>query len=345
MNNFKSKILNQKIKESQIIRYLDSREINTIKNRHKVSFFFKIKRETKYFFYKLLNLFLNTNTLIEPRSLEKVKIKYEKISGTYIKGYLNKNRSFYAEIENKKVVELRGGLENYYSGYLSNIIKETKVESFLEVGAGELTLIYDLLKKFKNKRFKVKGALDISFKRLDKGKKFLKKKGTILDYLAKGDAANLPFADNSFDFVYTSHCLEQVPHLFDNIVRECVRVAKKYVVFIEPSYEFGSSVTKDHIYRKGYPRISKKLFKQDSYKIILRTGLPIKSYINGTEIIIIKKVDKKKENLNKIFKCPSCKELLKKNKSKLICQKEKIFYRIKSEIALLEKNDSKHFKI
>ena len=39
------------------------------------------------------------------------------------------------------------------------------------------------------------------------------------------------------------------------------------------------------------------------------------------------------------------KELLKKNKSKLICQKEKIFYKIKSEIALLEKNDSNHFKI
>ena len=128
-------------------------------------------------------------------------------------------------------------------------------------------------------------------------------------------------------------------------MKECVRVAKKYVVFIEPSYEFGSSVTKDHIYRKGYPRITKKLFKQDSYKIILRTGLPIKSYINGTEIIIIKKVDKKKENSNKIFACPSCKELLKKNKSKLICQKEKIFYKIKSEIALLEKNDSNHFKI
>ena len=343
MKIFKSKILHQKIKQSHILNYLDQNEINLIKKKHKVSFYFKIRRECKFFLYRLVNFFINTNTLIKPRSLEKVKKKYEKISGTYIESYLDKKRSFYAEIENKKIVRLSGGLENYYSGYLLNIIKETKVKSFLEVGAGEFTLIYDLLKKIKNKKFNIMAALDIAFKRLDKGNKFLKKRKINLDYLVKGDAANLPFADNSFDLIYTSHCLEQVPHLFDEIIKECVRVTKKYVVLIEPSYEFGSDITKDHIYKKGYPKISNKSFKQDNYKIILRKGLPIKSLINGTEIIILKKKEKKKESLSNIYVCPSCKNYLKKDKNKLLCQKERIFYTIKSNIALLEKNDGKLF--
>ena len=84
------------------------------------------------------------------------------------------------------------------------------------------------------------GALDIAFQRLEKGKKFLKKRKIRLDYIVKGDAANIPFADNSFDLIYTSHCIEQVPHLFNDILKECIRVSKNYVVLIEPSYEFGS---------------------------------------------------------------------------------------------------------
>ena len=91
--------------------------------------------------------------------------------------------------------------------FYQKIIIQTKSKSFLEVGAGELTLfklISDFLKK---KFFKIKetGALDISFKRLLSGKNYLKKNKNKINYIVQGNAAELPFADDSFDLIYTSH--------------------------------------------------------------------------------------------------------------------------------------------
>ena len=235
-------------------------------------------------------------------------------------------------------MELKGTYEKYYSDFLFNFVKNKNLNSILEVGAGELTLIAELLNKLKKKKIK-KAALDISFQRLLKGKEFLKKKKIKLNYIVKADASIQPFANNSFDIVYTSHCLEQVPHLFNKIVDECVRVSKKYVIFIEPSYEFGSEVTKNHIYKKGYPIIKENLFNEKNYKIIFRNSAPIKSYINGTEIIIIKKNKISKSKNNNVLICPQSKRFLKIKKNSLVCKKKNIFYKIKKGISLLELED------
>ena len=80
--------------------------------------------------------------------------------------------------------------------------------------------------------------------------------------------------------------LEQVPHLFVKAVNECGRVATKYVVLIEPSYESGSEVTKNHIYKKGYIKITSNLLKKLDLSIVFRKILPIKTFHNGSEIII-----------------------------------------------------------
>ena len=118
-----------------------------------------------------------------------------------------------------------------------------------------------------------------------------------------------------------------------------MRVSKKYVIFIEPSYEFGSEVTRNHIYKKGYPIIKENLFNEKNYKIIFRNSVPIKSYINGTEIIIIKKNKISKNKNNNILICPRNKKILKIKKNSLICEEENIFYKIKKGISLLELDD------
>ena len=68
---------------------------------------------------------------------------------------------------------------------------------------------------------------------------------------------------------------------------------------IEPSYELGSEVTKNHIYKKGYIKITSKLLKKLELSIVFRKILPIKIFHNGSEIIILKKDGNKKEDLKK----------------------------------------------
>ena len=100
----------------------------------------------------------------------------------------------------------------------------------------------------------------------------------------------MPFKDNEFDILYTCHCLEQVPHLLEPCLKEMIRVSKKYVILIEPSYEFTNKVTRNHIYKKNYVKIFDKsldkILKNFKFK---RFKMPIFQYVNGAELIMIEK--------------------------------------------------------
>jgi len=344
MEEFTDKILDISFDKNKIIKILNEKEIEEIKKKWRISLIFKLRRKFKIFLINLLNLFSFEKDIVyvKDRSLEKVKNKYDKISGSYIKNYLDSNKKFTAQINNYQVVELRGSKEDYYSQYLENIIKKTNSKSFLEVGAGELTLAAEVIKNVKKDFIDYTGALDLSMNRLVVGSEFLKKQNLNIDYVVSGDASNLPFPDNCFDLVYTSHCLEQVPHLFVKAVNECSRVAKKYVVLIEPSYEFGSEVTKNHIYKKGYIKITSKLLNKLDLSVVYRNKSSVQTYTNGSEIIILKKRNNKKENNKKIqFLCPSCKSYLVKREEKLICTSENYYFDVVSSIPKLNIFDKK----
>ena len=55
-----------------------------------------------------------------------------------------------------------------------------------------------------------------------------------LDKVIQADAENLPFDDNVFDVVFISELLHHVQNP-EEILRECKRVSKKFVVLIEPN--------------------------------------------------------------------------------------------------------------
>ena len=344
MNEFNDKILEISFDKNKIIKILNEKEIEKIKKKWRISLIFKLRRKFKIFLITLFKLFSFEKDIayVRNRSLENVKNKYDKISGSYIENYLDSNSKFTAQINNHQVVEISGSKEDYYSQYLKNIIQKTDTKSFLEVGAGELTLAAAVLKNLKNNYLDYTGALDLSLNRLVVGNEFLKKQNLNIDYIVSGDASNLPFSDNCFDLVYTSHCLEQVPHLFVKAVNECSRVAKKYVVLIEPSYEFGSEVTKNHIYKKGYVKITSKLLNKLDLSIVYRNKSSVQTYINGSEIIILKKNINKQENNKKIqFLCPSCKSYLIKSEDKLTCTKENYYFDVISSIPKLNIFDKK----
>jgi SAM-dependent methyltransferase len=58
--------------------------------------------------------------------------------------------------------------------------------------------------------------------------------------LHRGSAAELPFADASFDLVYTSLALEQMEAIRDRALGEIARVARAHVVMIEPFRDFNA---------------------------------------------------------------------------------------------------------
>lgn len=71
--------------------------------------------------------------------------------------------------------------------------------------------------------------------------------------LRTGDARALPFADRSFDLVYTRLALEQMEQIRPEALREIARVAARAVVLIEPWKDFNrADPGRAYIRRMGY---------------------------------------------------------------------------------------------
>ena len=208
------------------------------------------------------------------------------------------------------------------------------LNSILEVGAGELVTLNDLLIKIKKKPKEI-GAIDISLKRLADGKKIFSKTNRKINFLARADASQLPFPDNSFEMVYTVHVIEQVPDLYLKIVKELVRVSSNIIILIEPSYEFGSNSSKKNIFKKGYTQIKNSDFSGLNCKLIYRDIMELRTYINGSEIVILKKNKIKKNKCKTEFVCPNTHESLFR-KGKLLSNKSKtINFPIENSISKL----------
>lgn len=102
--------------------------------------------------------------------------------------------------------------------------KDTPPGTLLDIGCGEGRGV----KTFVDMGFKAAG-IDITKEKIDKGI------NDGLD-LHMGDMHSLPFEDNQFDYVFTSHTLEHAIDI-EKAVLECVRVARKEVFIIVPIYE------------------------------------------------------------------------------------------------------------
>ena len=149
---------------------------------------------------------------------------------------------------------------------------KTKDSSILEVGGGSMGI-----SRFLN--FNITGC-DINF---DKSKISNK-----VNYV-KGDVRNLPFEDDSFDFVISSDMIEHIKEEDrEKAIKELVRVAKKYVLVGFPCGE------KAHNYESKYFNLGKKLIGREHkwIKEHMENGLPnedkIKEYLKNCDYKILK---------------------------------------------------------
>lgn len=127
--------------------------------------------------------------------------------------------------------------------------------STLDVGTGEMTTLSGVA----NCAFIEAGDIyscDISFSRIKTGRKFAAR--TMVPGLADrlhsfvGNLFQLPFQDGSVDLIWTSHALEPNGGKEEAALRELFRVAGRYVVLFEPSYENNTDEGRARMERLGY---------------------------------------------------------------------------------------------
>jgi len=168
-------------------------------------------------------------------SLEDILISYDFQAGSYVKGY-RANRSL---------------KESYCQSIVKVLLGLGPFNSILEAGVGEATTLGRVVPQYPGKIDHVLG-FDLSWSRVHYAMGFVQEQGIQNATLFTGDLFQMPLPDNSVDIVYTSHSVEPNGGREKEALAELYRVANRYVVLLEPSYELANEEARSRMLHHGY---------------------------------------------------------------------------------------------
>jgi SAM-dependent methyltransferase len=210
-------------------------------------------------------------------------------------------------------------------------------DSILEVGVGEATTLAGILVELAGKVGKAFG-FDVSWSRVAEGEKWLTKNNCKAK-LFVADLLNIPIDDDSIDVVYSSHSLEPNRGKEEQALRECLRVARKAVVLIEPIYELASEQARARMRNHGYI--------EGLYETAQRLGAEVLDYrlleyspnpLNPSGVVCIGKTrasNDKKEAGSNFWSCPITSSRLEPSKEVYFASDVGLAYPILQGIPLL----------
>jgi uncharacterized protein YbaR (Trm112 family) len=170
-----------------------------------------------------------------------IEIAYDLQAGTYTK-FVEDNRDYWLAYSNQ------------LAGLMSEFLRPG--DTTLDVGTGELTTLVGVARTgLAAAKFY---GCDISFSRIHAGRNFADRmldtnlRATVEGFV--GNLFHLPYLDASIDVVWTSHALEPNGGKEVEAIRELLRVARRYLVLFEPSYENNSEQGRLRMEQLGYIR-------------------------------------------------------------------------------------------
>lgn len=171
----------------------------------------------------------------------------------------------------------------------------------IQAGVGEATTLSGVLKALP-KHIKSYG-FDLSWSRVYCAREWLETNDISSTFLCTGELKNIPFMDNSIDIVYTAHSIEPNGGAEEAILKELYRVARKYVILLEPSYELANDKAKQRMLAHGYCQNLIGISEQLGFKIIEHKLFPYSANpLNPTAVTIIEKMTD--NSVNDVLACP-----------------------------------------
>jgi len=276
------------------------------------------------------------------RSEQGVLRKYDRMAGDYVAGYHDMYKDegyaqvciFDGELDYRKISEMNDRRIREIAGLLKEL-GISKESSLLEVGAGELTTIVPLAKEIPFSRL---SALELSWSRLAVGKLFANEQGITLEDTIAASALDLPFPDNSYDYIYTSHCLEQIGKGAERAIQEMHRVARKYIVLLEPGLEFASAYQKKANKRAGRVGEIDRIIRRLGYNLVRHGLFPFALNPGNKTVLYVIKKDSPESNPIRCV-CPCDKAPLELYEQIYFCKKCGVVFPIVKGIPFLRKED------
>lgn len=260
--------------------------------------------------------------------IEDILISYDFQAGSYVQLYKERGDFF-------------SGTNNI-SRQLSDTIRALGIsyESVLEAGVGEATTLLSFLmeNQITNKRIY---GFDIAWSRIKVANQFLNENGYSDVKLFVGDMFNIPMKDNSIDIVYTRQAMEPNGGKEKELLKEIYRVAKKYVILMEPAYELANEKAKRRMESHGYITGLLDAAKSLKYNVLDYKIMNKGCYndLNPIAIMVIEKKISESDIYNPLC-CPVTKTNLIESKDALFSKEAFLAYPILDHIPCLLKSNA-----
>jgi uncharacterized protein YbaR (Trm112 family) len=176
---------------------------------------------------------------LQSNTPEIIEVAYDLQTGNYIRAVSDPE---YARLQTGRAQALAGA-----------ILSLCRPASILEAGVGEATTLSAVVREMGHADFDLCG-FDLSWSRVAFARRWLAQKGLAKATLCTGDLLHIPFAENAVDVVFTSCAIESNRGREEPILRELYRVARRFVVLLEPAYELGGDEARKRMDSHGYCR-------------------------------------------------------------------------------------------
>lgn len=238
--------------------------------------------------------FLKERTNSTVNSEEIIEISYDLQSGSYIELMQD------SEFSTRK--------QEYAKVLVSIILDLCDPVSVLEAGIGEATTLSGVIEHLPKTGRSFFG-FDISWSRIAYAQNWLAENDIADINLCTGSLFNIPYTNDSIEVVYTSHSMEPNGGNEIPILEELYRVTGKYLILLEPGYEFASPEGQQRMQRLGYVKNIKQHCLELGYNVMSHDLFPLSTReVNPTAITIIKKEANRKHGDNdSILACPKYK--------------------------------------
>lgn len=260
----------------------------------------------------------------EFNSIEDILISYDFQSGSYLRDCAKKPEF----------------IRDYCCALADIINTYGSFSSIMEAGIGEGTLLGPLLNyvHIPHEKF----GFDISWSRLKFAQGFLQDINCKEVKLFTANLFEIPLKDNSIDIVFTSHAIEPNGGREKEALEELYRVTGKYLILLEPAYEFASEEGREKMKKHGYITNLYSTAVDLGYRI-LEHRLFDYSYnpLNPTGLMVIEKIPPCNDSQFASLVCPVTKtELREYYKSVLFSTESLLAYPVIQNIPCLLKENA-----
>lgn len=203
--------------------------------------------------------------------------------------------------------------QKYASELASTVLKYCNPASICEAGVGEGTTLGSVLASFLMEQVDVEAfGFDISWSRIALARQWLQERGIANATLFTGSLMQIPLADNSIDVVYTSHSIEPNGGNEQPILQELHRIARKYLILLEPGYELADGIAKRRMESHGYCTNLAGTCEALGYRVVEHRLFPWSfNPLNPTALTVISKEPCGTQGAAFVLACPIYKTALK----------------------------------